>query len=112
MRQRTDGSGGRSGNNLRQTGQTVLAIDVHGARTADTLTTRSSESKRGVLLVLDLEQSVEDHRAATTEFRNKSGKILIEVDHVLLVVRLDILGRVVAEKAEELVRRLLVMPTR
>ena len=40
------------------------------------------------------------------------GKILIEVDHVLLVVRLDILGRVVAEKAEELVRRLLVMPTR
>ena len=112
MRQRTDGSGGRSGNNLRQTGQTVLAIDVHGARAADTLTTRSSESKRGVLLVLDLEQSVEDHRAATTEFRSRSGKILIEVDHVLLVVRLDILGRVVAEKAEELVRRLLVMPTR
>ena len=102
MRQGTDGSGGRSGNNLRQTGQTVLAIDVHGARTADTLTARSSESKRGVLLVLDLEQSVEDHRAATTEFRNRSGKILIEVDHVLLVVRLDILGRVVAEKAEEL----------
>ena len=71
-----------------------------------------SKHECGVLLVLDLEQSVEDHRAATTEFRSRSGKILIEVDHVLLVVRLDILGRVVAEKAEELVRRLLVMPTR
>ena len=66
MRQRTDGHRGRSGSDLRQAGQTVLAIDVHGARTADTLTTRSSESKRGVLLVLDLEQSVEDHRAAAT----------------------------------------------
>ena len=112
MRKGTDGGDLVVLGDLRQAGQTVLAIDVHGARTADTLTTRSSESKRGVLLVLDLEQSVEDHRAATTEFRNKSGKILIEVDHVLLVVRLDILGRVVAEKAEELVRRLLVMPTR
>ena len=112
MRKGTDGGDLVVLGDLRQASQTVLAIDVHGARTADTLTTRSSESKRGVLLVLDLEQSVEDHRAATTEFRNKSGKILIEVDHVLLVVRLDILGRVVAEKAEELVRRLLVMPTR
>ena len=112
MRKGTDGGDLVVLGDLRQASQTVLAIDVHGARTADTLTTRSSESKRGVLLVLDLEQSVEDHRAATTEFRNRSGKILIEVDHVLLVVRLDILGRVVAEKAEELVRRLLVMPTR
>ena len=112
MRQRTDGHRGRSGGDLRQAGQTVLAIDVHGARTADTLTARSSEGEGVIDLVLDLEQGVEDHRAATTEFRNKSGKILIEVDHVLLVVRLDILGRVVAEKAEELVRRLLVMPTR
>ena len=66
MRKGTDGGGGRSGNNLRLTGQTVLAIDVHGARTADTLTARSSEGEGVIDLVLDLEQGVEDHRAAAT----------------------------------------------
>ena len=66
MRQRTDGHRGRSGGDLRQAGQTVLAIDVHGARTADTLTARSSEGEGVIDLVLDLEQGVEDHRAAAT----------------------------------------------
>lgn len=66
MRQRTDGHRGRSGSDLRQAGQTVLAIDVHGARTANTLTARSSEGEGVIELVLDLEQGVEDHRAAAT----------------------------------------------
>ena len=58
-----------------QTGQTVLAVDVHGARTANTLTARStirpirsvlpSKHKSGVLLVLNLEQSIQDHGTTT-----------------------------------------------
>lgn len=38
-----------------ETGKGVDAVNVHGARTADTLTARAAESKRGVLLVLDLD---------------------------------------------------------
>ena len=74
MRKGTNGSGGRSGGDLRQASQTVFAIDVHGARTADTLTARSSESKGGILLILDLEQGVEDHGTATTKLRKRSKK--------------------------------------
>ena len=66
MRKGTDGGDLVVLGDLRQAGQTVLAIDVHGARTADTLTARSSEGEGVIELVLDLEQGVEDHRAAAT----------------------------------------------
>ena len=66
MRKGTDGGDLVVLGDLRQAGQTVLAIDVHGARTADTLTASSSEGEGVIDLVLDLEQGVEDHRAAAT----------------------------------------------
>lgn len=66
MRKGTDGGDLVVLGDLRQASQTVLAIDVHGARTADTLTARSSEGEGVIDLVLDLEQGVEDHRAAAT----------------------------------------------
>ena len=65
MRKGTNGGGGRSGSDLGQASQTVFAIDVHGARTADTLTARSSEREGVIDLVLDLEQCVQNHRTAT-----------------------------------------------
>jgi len=37
----------------------VLAVDVHGARAADTFTTGSAEGESRVHLVLDLDESVE-----------------------------------------------------
>ena len=43
VRKGTDGGDLVVLGDLRQAGQTVLAIDVHGARTADTLTARSTD---------------------------------------------------------------------
>ena len=65
MRKGTNGHRSRSGGDLRQTSQTILAIDVHGARTANTFTARSSEREGVIDLVLDLEQCVQNHRTAT-----------------------------------------------
>ena len=63
--------------NAAKAGKGVDAINVHGARTADTLTARSSEGERGVDLVLDLDQGVEDHWSG-----------LVEVEGVVLQARL------------------------
>lgn len=41
--------------NTAQASQSVHSIDVHGARTADTLSTRSAESEGGIGLILDLD---------------------------------------------------------
>ena len=77
VRQRTDGGGAVVLGDLGQTRQTVLAIDVHGARSANTLTAGSSnqpnqlalpsEHEGGVLLVLDLEQGIQNHGSAATQ---------------------------------------------
>lgn len=53
--------------------ESVSALNVHGARAADTFSARPSEGEGGVLLVLDLDERVEDH-----------GTALAEVDLVLL----------------------------
>ena len=66
MGKRTDRHRGRAGRDLGQAGQTVLAVDVHGTGTADTFTARSSEREGVVDLVLDLEQSVENHGTTAT----------------------------------------------
>lgn len=62
---------------LRQTSEAVLSVDVHRTRSANTLTTRTSESERGILLVLDLDERVQDHHTA-----------VVEIDVVLFQVRL------------------------
>ena len=89
MRKRADRANLVVLGDLCQTSQTVLAVDVHGARTANTLTARStithtehvlpSKHKSGVLLVLDLEQSVQHHGSTTTSQnfvrpRTRSGR--------------------------------------
>src|SRR5690606_30761278 len=48
-------------------GQRIGAVDVHRARTADALAARAAEGQRRVDLVLDLDQRVQDHRAALVE---------------------------------------------
>jgi hypothetical protein len=54
-----------------------LAVDVHGATAANTLTAAPAESQSGILLVLDPDKSIQDH-----------GARLVEVDVVGLHVRL------------------------
>src|SRR5690606_25454524 len=48
-------------------GQGVRAVDVHRARTADALAAGAPEGQGRVNLVLDLDQRVQDHRAALVE---------------------------------------------
>lgn len=45
-------------------GEVVSAVDVHGARTADSLSAGSSEGESGVNFILDLDQGVQEHGAA------------------------------------------------
>lgn len=53
--------------NLTKTSQSVSTANVHSTRTTDTFSARSSESKGRVLLVLDLDQSVQNHGSACVE---------------------------------------------
>jgi len=53
--------------NPAQASQRVLPINVHCARAANTLSARTTESKGRIHLVLDLDQSVKDHRACLVE---------------------------------------------
>ena len=57
----------------------VAAVDVHGARATDTLAARAAEGEGGVNLVLDLDKSVQDHRAALGQVnceRLKTGLVI------------------------------------
>ena len=45
-----------------ETCESVLAVDVHGARAADALAARAAERERRVDLVLDFDECVEDLR--------------------------------------------------
>ena len=47
-----------------QARERVRAVDIHGARPADAFAARPAERQRRIDLVLDLDQSVENHRSA------------------------------------------------
>lgn len=81
VRQRVDlDIRGRLGGDSAQACQGVLAVDVHGTASANALSATPSEGQGRILLVLDLDQSIQDHGAG-----------LVEVDGVGL--QLGLLGR-------------------
>ena len=43
-----------------ETGERVLAVDVHGARTTDAFSAGATEGESGVNFVLDLDEGVQD----------------------------------------------------
>ena len=61
-----------------ETRKSVLAVDVHGARAADALAAGAAEGERGVDLVLDLDERIENlrkyGRARTSWHRTRSGR--------------------------------------
>ncbi len=64
MGKRIDGNGlVILGGDAAKAGKSVAAVDVHGTRTANTLTARATEGDGTVLLVLDLDESIENHGA-------------------------------------------------
>src|SRR3546814_8017081 len=56
-------------------GEAVRAVDVHRALFANALAARAAESERRILIGLDLDQRVEDHRPAIVE-------IILEKDEI------------------------------
>ena len=60
-----------------QASKGILAVNVHGAATADTLTATSAERQSRVKLVLDTDNSIQHH-----------GARLVEVESVALHARL------------------------
>ena len=82
---------------LGQTRQTILSVDVHRTRTANTLTARStilkirlslpSERKSRILLVLDLEQSIQ-HHGSTTANIGKITFLLSDINYIALIMGL------------------------
>lgn len=68
---------GEGGVDAAKTGKGVVTVNVHGTGTANTFTARTSESEGGILLILNLEQSVQNHRTA-----------VVQVDVVCLELRL------------------------
>ena len=45
----------------------LTLTNIHGARSTDSLSARSSECETGIHFILDLDQSVQDHGAAVVE---------------------------------------------
>ena len=46
--------------NSAETSKRILSVDIHGTRATDTLSARPPEGERGVNLVLDFNQRVEN----------------------------------------------------
>lgn len=92
-------SSARESKRHTEAGQGVLAVDVHGAGTADALAATSAEGQGRVDLVLDADDGVEHHGAG-----------LVEVNGVALQARL-LGGRVgvPAVDLERLEARLLLL---
>lgn len=53
-----------------QASKGVDTVNVHGARSADTLTARSSESKSWIDLVLDANESIQHHRTGLVQVKS------------------------------------------
>lgn len=62
MRQRIDLDGALDVVHTLGAGKRVRAIDIHGAGTANAFTARTAQRQRRVDLVLDIEQTVQNHR--------------------------------------------------
>jgi len=83
VRQRVKlGSLGFASIDTRETGQGVNSVDVHGARSANSFSAGSSESKGRVEVVLDLDESIQDHGSTLREIelvRLKSRLLVGEI---------------------------------
>ena len=97
MGERTHRAGVGVLRDLCKTREAVLSVDVHGTRTANTLTARStlkkntnrspSKCKSRILLVLDLEKSIQ-HHGSTTANKEKVTFLLHEINYIALIMGL------------------------
>ena len=76
---------------VRQAREGVGPVDIHRAATANALAAAPPEGERGIHLVLNLQQGIQDHRSA-----------LVHIDRICRYVRLLVLVRVVPVYLEDL----------
>jgi hypothetical protein len=77
MRKRVNlGIFGRVSVYATETGESILTIDIHRARTTDTLSARTTEGERGVDFILDFDECVKNlmQRKAKGKFKHHNEK--------------------------------------
>jgi hypothetical protein len=64
--------------NATETGEGILAIDVHGTRATDTLSTRATKSECRIYFILDLDERVKNLKAGGVSRSDEAhrGKVL------------------------------------
>merc|ERR1719232_64292 len=67
VRKRIDFGGFVISFNLGQTGESVHTSNIHGARSTDSLSARSSECETRIHFILDFDQSIQDHGTTVVE---------------------------------------------
>jgi hypothetical protein len=70
----------------------VLSIDVHGARSANTLTTRTAKSKCRIYFVLDLDESVKNLDELYPVISHVLHKEMKSSDHRPRLVQINLVG--------------------
>jgi len=61
--------------NVRETRESILSVNVHGARSADSFATRASKGECGILLVFDFNESVQHHGSALVQIHGICAEI-------------------------------------
>ncbi len=93
MRQRIDFNGALHGVDRLETGERIRAVDVHGTRTADSLSARATERERRVDLILDRYQRIQNHGTAVIQVHLVgiqlwvlAGRGIVSIDPELAVI--------------------------
>jgi hypothetical protein len=73
VREGVNFGGGSAGINVRQTGQGVGAVDIHGAGPANAFAAGPAKGERGVLFILDLNEGIQDHGSAVVQIDGVCG---------------------------------------
>ena len=71
------GGFGSVGLDPAEAGESVDAVDVHGATAADSLSAGPAEGQSRVQLVLDLDQTVQHHGTARVEVNWREGMTIV-----------------------------------
>jgi len=77
--------------NVRETGQRVLSVNVHGAGSANSLATGTTKGECGILLVFDFDESVQNHGSAFVQIDGIGGEIRLLILFRIPSVHFEIL---------------------
>jgi hypothetical protein len=79
------------GINVGQTGQGVATINVHGTRSTDSLTARTTKGKSWILFILNFDESIQNHGTAIVQINGVGGQVWLLVLVWVPTINLEIL---------------------